>query len=67
MDDETPKEPRAKAQLVDAGFTKDQFLGSQQFTNIEKDFLSALLQDERTYTISEAKNLLTEFNAKEAK
>lgn len=67
VDDETPKEPRAKAQPVDAGYTKDQFFGSQQFTNIEKDFLSALLQEERTYTVSEANNLLADFKAKEAK
>ncbi|KAE8560254.1 hypothetical protein BJH92_10245 [Paenibacillus polymyxa] len=63
----TKKETAASSASVEPHFAKDQFRESQQFTNIEKDFLSALLQGERTYTISEAKSLLAEFNAKEAK
>ncbi|WP_226000893.1 hypothetical protein [Paenibacillus sp. BJ-4] len=63
----TKKETATSAASVEPRFSKDQFRESQQFTNIEKDFLNALLQDERTYTISEAKTLLADFNAKEAK
>lgn len=63
----TKKETATSAASVEPRFAKEQFQDSQQFTNIEKDFLSALLQGERTYTISEAKSLLAEFNAKEAK
>lgn len=63
----TKKETAASSASVEPRFAKEQFQDSQQFTNIEKDFLSALLQGERTYTVSEAKNLLADFNAKEAK
>ncbi|ODA09051.1 hypothetical protein A7312_03380 [Paenibacillus polymyxa] len=63
----TKKETVTSAASVEPSFAKEQFQDSQQFTNIEKDFLSALLQGERTYTVSEAKNLLADFNAKEAK
>ncbi|RGL39157.1 hypothetical protein DXC69_03985 [Paenibacillus polymyxa] len=63
----TKKETATPVASVEPRFAKEQFQDSQQFTNIEKEFLSALLQEERTYTVSEAKNLLVEFNAKEAK
>lgn len=63
----TKKETATSTASVEPRFGKEQFQDSQQFTNIEKDFLSALLQGERTYTVSEAKNLLADFNAKEAK
>ncbi|WP_058830708.1 hypothetical protein [Paenibacillus polymyxa] len=63
----TKKEAATSTASVEPRFAKEQFQDSQQFTNIEKDFLSALLQSERTYTVSEAKNLLADFNAKEAK
>ncbi|MDG0056993.1 hypothetical protein MMB75_25540 [Paenibacillus sp. P2(2022)] len=63
----TKKEAATSTASVEPRFAKEQFQDSQQFTNIEKDFLSALLQDKRTYTVSEAKNLLADFNAKEAK
>lgn len=64
---DTQKEPRSKTLAVEVAFTKEQFLGSQQFTNIEKDFLAALLQENRGYTISEARKLLADYKSKEAK
>lgn len=48
-------------------FTKQQFLSSKQFTAHEKDVISALLQDDKTYSVDTAKKLIKDFLKKEAK
>lgn len=38
-------------------FTKEQLLQSKVFTNAEKDFLDAFLDESTTYTLDEAKEI----------
>lgn len=38
-------------------FTKEQLLQSNVFTNAEKDFLDAFLDESTTYTLDEAKEI----------
>lgn len=56
-------------QATDAvgGFTKDQFLQSQQWEGTEKDILSAVLNDGKLYSLAEAKRLVEEFKKGEVK
>ncbi|MMZ47249.1 hypothetical protein D1872_88860 [compost metagenome] len=63
----TKKETAASSASVEPRFAKEQFQDSQQFTQIEKDTLSVLLEDEQNYTIGEAKRVLTEWLKKEVK
>ena len=46
-------------------FTKEQILGSKQFSIIEKDILQTLLNENEQYSIEEVKEKLKEFNEKE--
>lgn len=52
---------------VAATFTKAQFLASKQFTPLEKDFLRSVLDDEKTYTIDQARDALKKTMSKEVK
>ncbi|PPQ49456.1 hypothetical protein C5G87_07045 [Paenibacillus peoriae] len=61
----TKKETATSAASVEPRFAKEQFQDSQQFTQIEKDTLSVLLEDGQNYTIGEAKRVLTEWLKKE--
>ncbi|MGO4952027.1 hypothetical protein [Paenibacillus sp. DRB1-1] len=63
----TKKETAASSASVEPRFGKEQFQESQQFTQIEKDTLSVLLEDGQNYTIGEAKRVLTEWLVKEVK
>ncbi|PNQ78972.1 hypothetical protein C1T21_22765 [Paenibacillus sp. F4] len=63
----TKKETAASSASVEPRFAKEQFQESQQFTQIEKDTLSVLLEDEQDYTISEARRVLAEWLKKEVK
>ncbi|WHX37411.1 hypothetical protein QNH38_08190 [Paenibacillus polymyxa] len=63
----TKKETATSTASVEPRFGKEQFQESQQFTQIEKDTLSVLLEDEQNYTISEARRVLTEWLVKEVK
>ncbi|MFD1179208.1 hypothetical protein ACFQ3W_23345 [Paenibacillus puldeungensis] len=45
-----------------SGFTKAQFMESRQWQGIDKDVLSVVLEDDKTYTIAEAKKLINQFN-----
>lgn len=49
-----PKRTQAKQ----ATFSKQDILQSNQFTNVQKDFLHAFLDDGKTYTIADAKKIL---------
>lgn len=42
-------------------FTKAQFLASKQFTSIQKDVLSVLLNNDETYTHEQVEKLLEDF------
>lgn len=44
-----------------AVFTKAQFLQSRQRSGVEKDILSVVLQDDKTYTLAEADKLINDF------
>ncbi|WP_176502529.1 hypothetical protein [Paenibacillus lautus] len=46
-------------------FNKHQLARSNQFTNREKDVLSAILEEGKTYTVQQAKEQLTTFLKKE--
>ncbi|WP_186326539.1 hypothetical protein [Paenibacillus sp. Y412MC10] len=46
-------------------FNKHQLAQSNQFTNREKDVLSAILEEGKTYTVQQAKEQLTTFLKKE--
>lgn len=63
----TKKETATPTVSVEPRFAKEQFQDSQQFTQIEKDTLSVLLEDGQNYTIGEAKRVLTEWLKKEVK
>lgn len=46
-------------------FNKQQLAQSNRFSNREKDVLSAILEEGKTYTIQQAKDQLTTFLKKE--
>ncbi|GIO95061.1 hypothetical protein J14TS5_01470 [Paenibacillus lautus] len=46
-------------------FNKNQLTQSNQFSNREKDVLSAILEEGKTYTVQQAKDQLTTFLKKE--
>lgn len=46
-------------------FNKFQLAQSNQFSNREKDVLSAILEESKTYTVQQAKEQLTTFLKKE--
>lgn len=48
-------------------FTKQQFLQTRQRLNVDKDILSILLEDDKSYTIAEAEKLLEEFKNRKVK
>lgn len=41
-------------------FTKAQFLASEQFSAVQIDFLSAILEDDKTYTVEQVNHLIEE-------
>ncbi len=47
-------------------YRKEQFLKAEQFTRLEKDVLTGLLQADEMYTIEQAQQLLSQFMNKEA-
>lgn len=51
-------------QKLEAVFTKEQFLASQQFTGIQKDVLAVALEDNESYTKEEATELLNNYSIK---
>ncbi|MGG1639868.1 hypothetical protein ACIFQM_00955 [Paenibacillus sp. NRS-1782] len=67
MADEVVPKKETPAKTVAPEFAKEQFQGSEQFTQIEKDTLNVLLEDGRNYSISEAKRILAEWLKKEVK
>lgn len=52
---------------IAAGFTKEQFLQSRQWTGTDKDVLAVVLEDSKTYSIAEAKQLVDDFKKGEVK
>ena len=48
-------------------FSKQQFLKSANFTRIEKDVLSAILEDDKQYTIEQVKKMLEDFKKRTVK
>ncbi|WP_239551394.1 hypothetical protein [Paenibacillus elgii] len=55
------KEETTAAQESLPAFTKQQFLESKLFTAQQKDLLSALLQDEETYTTDQVKQQIEQY------
>jgi hypothetical protein len=51
---------------VENKFSKEQIITSKQFTLNQKDILNALL-DDKEYSINDAKEIINNFNNKEAK
>lgn len=48
-------------------FTKQQFLQSRQRSGTDKDILSVVLNDSKTYTIAEAEKLIGDFKKRKVK
>ncbi|MBG9944691.1 hypothetical protein ABE237_00825 [Brevibacillus formosus] len=48
-------------------FTKEQLLASKQFAPPERDFLRAVLEEGKTYTIDQARKVLGKTLSKEVK
>ncbi|QOS98111.1 hypothetical protein JNUCC42_16490 [Brevibacterium sp. JNUCC-42] len=46
-------------------FKKEQFIGSDRYTEVQKDIITALLDNTDTYTREEVDNMLLEFSRKE--
>lgn len=46
-------------------FTKQQIVGSKRYTQVEKDILTALLDDKLPYTLDDANAILEGFLKKE--
>ncbi|WP_176705867.1 hypothetical protein [Paenibacillus hemerocallicola] len=49
-----------------AVFTKQQFLASRQRSGIDRDILTAVLDDDKLYSIAEVVQLMDDFLKKEA-
>lgn len=54
-------------QAIETVFTKEQLLRSTQFSVIHKDVLNALLEEEQGYSIQQAKQIIEDFEKKEAR
>lgn len=48
-------------------FTKQQFLQTRQRSGADKDILSVVLDDSKTYTIAEAERLIADFKKRKVK
>ncbi|WP_200897654.1 hypothetical protein [Paenibacillus wulumuqiensis] len=53
-------------QAAVGSYRKEQFMQSTKFTQLEKDVLSGLLEEDKPYTIEQATSLLHQFMNKEA-
>jgi hypothetical protein len=49
-----------------SAYTKEQILESQRFTNIQKDVLGALLDEEQQYTLEQVDKAIKDFDKREA-
>lgn len=62
------KNKKSKAnEQAEQTYTKAQFLASKQFTAIQRDFLNAILEDDKTYTMDQVKQLIDEYAKKAVK
>ncbi|BFH65069.1 hypothetical protein [Paenibacillus azoreducens] len=50
-----------------SAYTKVQFLSSSRYTPAQRDILAAILEDEKTYTDSQAKQALETYLRKEVR
>jgi hypothetical protein len=48
-------------------YSKEQILQSKHFTQIEKDILNAILANDKTYGIKEAKGMIKKFKGSKVK
>ncbi len=54
-----------RKQSEEVAYTKKQIVQSARFTPMQRDVLTALLDDEATYTVAEANQILKQFTTKE--
>jgi len=54
-----------RKQSEEATYTKKQIVQSTRFTPIQRDVLTALLDNGATYTVAEANQILKQFTTKE--
>lgn len=70
MKEETKEATSTKStppvEASEAAYTKEQFLGSAKYSYQDKDVLAALLEDGKTYSVTEAKQMIDDFKNKEA-
>ncbi|SYX84610.1 hypothetical protein [Paenibacillus alvei] len=48
-------------------YTKEQIMGSQRYSSVQKDVLGALLDEEHQYTVEQAEKIIKDFEKKEAR
>lgn len=61
------KEEDTKQKANTACFTKEQFVQSEQWQGVDRDILSIVLEDNKTYSIAQAKQLVEQFMNREVK
>ncbi|MNJ57384.1 hypothetical protein D3C77_529710 [compost metagenome] len=61
------KEEDTKQKANAARFTKEQFVQSGQWQGVDRDILSVVLEDHKTYTLAQAKQLVEQFMIGEVK
>lgn len=61
------KEPQAKPEKAAPKFTKQQFLKAANFSQVERDVLRALMKDDESYTLDQAKKLVDDFSKRKVK
>ncbi|MGQ7886857.1 hypothetical protein [Paenibacillus sp. WC2504] len=54
-----------KEKSIQPEFTKEQFLVSKSYTGLEKDIFRALLDDNKTYTKDQVREIADDFVRKE--
>lgn len=52
------KQAEEKPKKVEAGYKAEALAASKHFSGAERDFLAAYLEEDKTYTIKEAKDIL---------
>jgi hypothetical protein len=57
----------AENKSAEAVFGKQQFMESASFSGAQKDILAALLDEKKTYTISQTKEIINHHMKREAK
>jgi hypothetical protein len=58
---------KQETEMEQSKFSVAQFLSSKQFTGVDKDIISVVLDDKKTYSIDEVKKAIDSFKNKGVK